>query len=152
MLSLCFCSYGPDSRLACGCPGHVHGVHRGLCLGWSISAELLFSDPLLVRKTEPIESARLFYLAFHHLKRVSILGHFILCYLVPSLLPSQAISKYLNHTTEEGRLVCILRFSRQSKELAHLQTSGKLFLGLQVKLKSCKLENLQTIRNISQNL
>ncbi|KAI2521530.1 dispatched RND transporter family member 1 [Homo sapiens] len=28
----------PDSRLAGGGLGHVHHVHRSLCLGWSISA------------------------------------------------------------------------------------------------------------------
>lgn len=64
---------------------------------------------------------------------------------------SQAISKY-SHFLKEGRLVCILRFSNGVKELVHPQKSRNLFLGLHVNLKSCKLENLQTIKTFSQNL
>lgn len=154
MISLCSCSY---AALIADWPVVV----LGLCTVFIVVCALVgvlvpelpdFSDPLLVRKTEPIESAGLFYLAFDHLKRMSTLRHFVLCYLVPSLLkPSQAISKY-SHFLKEGRLVCILRFSKGVKELAHHQKSGNLFLGLHVNLKSCKLENLQTIETFSQNL
>ena len=154
VISLCFCSY---AALIADWPVVVLGMCTVFIVVCALVGVLVpelpdFSDPLLVRKTEPIESAHLVYLAFDHLKRLSILGHFVLCYLVPSLLkPSQAISKY-SHFLKEERLVCILRFSKAVKELAHLQKSGNLFLGLHVKLKSCKLENLQTIKTFSQNL